>query len=120
MEQYCVSNIKSSWQDNFLQILSENTFKMLLKIAAAQERIYYCKMESIFDIGAWMFSIAPRSPGINAIENFFHLVKNQLNRDALKQKIRQENYQQFLDLVKETILNFPVGTTDNIILSMEK
>ena len=67
-----------------------------------------------------MFSIPPRSTDINPTENFFHLVKKQLNRDALEQNITQESYRQFSDRVKETILNFPVATIDNIIESMDK
>ena len=43
-----------------------------------------------------------------------------LNRDALEQNITQESYQQLSDRVKETILNFPVETIDNIIESMDK
>ena len=75
---------------------------------------------AIFDIGVRMFSVSPRSPDINPIENFFHLVKKQLNRDALEQNITQESYRQFSDRVKETILNFPVATIDNIIEYMDK
>ena len=67
-----------------------------------------------------MFSIPARSPDINPIKNFFHLVKKQWNRDALEQNITQESYRQFSDRVKETILNFPVATTDNIIESVDK
>ena len=67
-----------------------------------------------------MFSIPPRYPDINQIENFFHLVKKQLNRDALEQNITQESDRQFSDRVKETILSFPVATIDNIIESMDK
>ena len=75
---------------------------------------------SIFDIGARVFSITPRSPDINPIENLFHLVKKQLNRDALEQNITQKSYRQFFGRVKEAILNFPVATIDNIIKSMDK
>ena len=67
-----------------------------------------------------MFSIPPRSTDINPTENFFHLVKKQLNRDALEQSITQESDRQFSDRVKETILSFPVATIDNIIESMDK
>ena len=67
-----------------------------------------------------MFPIPPRSPNINPIENFFHLVKKQQNRDALEQNTTLENYPQFSDHVKEIILNFPVATIDNIIESMNK
>ena len=61
-----------------------------------------------------------RRPGINPNENFFHLLKKQLNRNALEQNISQESYQQFSDRVKEIILKFPVATIDNIIESMDK
>ena len=44
---------------------------------------------TIFEIGARMFSVPPRSPDINPI---FHLVKKQLNRDVLKQNITEESY----------------------------
>ena len=47
-------------------------------------------------------------------------MKKQLNIDALEQNIIQESYLQFSDLVKETILNFPVATIDNIIESIDK
>ena len=67
-----------------------------------------------------MFSIPPRSPEINPIENFFHLVKKQLNRDALEQNITPQNYWQFSDIVKETILNFPAAAVDNIFDTMDK
>ena len=69
---------------------------------------------TIFEIGARMFSIPPRSPDINPI---FHLVKKQLNRDVLKQNIAEESYRKFSDRVKEINLNFPVATIDNIIES---
>ena len=75
---------------------------------------------AIFDIVAQMFSIPPRSPDINPIENLLHLVKKQLNRDALEQNITPGSYRQFSDRVKETILNFPVGTINNITESMDK
>ena len=75
---------------------------------------------AIFDIGVRMFSISPRSPDINPIENFFHLVKKQLNRDAIEQNIIQKSYLQFSDRVKETILNFSVATIDNRIESTDK
>ena len=51
-------------------------------------------------------------------ENFFHLVKKQLNRNELEQNINPESYQQFSDRVKETISKFPVATIDN--LSIDK
>ena len=75
---------------------------------------------AIFDISARMFSILSRIPDTNPIENLFHLMKKKMNRDALEQNITEESYQQFFDSIKETILNFPVATIDNIIDSMDK
>ena len=75
---------------------------------------------AISNIGARIFPIPPRSPDINPIENFFHLVKTKLNKDALEQNITKESYQEFSNCVKETILNFPAATIDNIIESMNK
>jgi len=34
-------------------------------------------------IKAKVFSIPPRSPDLNPMENLFHLVRKQLNRDAI-------------------------------------
>ena len=39
---------------------------------------------------AKLLSISPRSPDINPLENLFHLIKRQLNNDAIVQKIRKE------------------------------
>ena len=130
MEQFCVSHMQSSWQDNFADFAREhfeNAFensskprgKLFLQDGHPSQNSLKAK-NAIFDTGARMFSIPPRYPDINQIENFFHLVKKQLNRDALEQNITQECYRQFSDLVKETILNFPVATIDNIIESMDK
>ena len=98
---------------------------MLLKIAATHEENYLFLQDGdpsqnslkvknpIVDIGAQMFSIPPRSPDINPIENF-HLVKKQLNRDALEQNITQESYQEFSDHVKETIYGRVATTLKNL------
>ncbi len=54
--------------------------------------------------GATLFAIPPRSPDLNPIENLFHIVKNQLDKQALSEAIHQETWQQFTARVHKTIL----------------
>ena len=125
-EQY-EEQLKGQFFADFVRERFENVFenssnprgKLFLQDGDPSQNSLKAK-NAIFDIGARMFSIPPRSPDNKPIENFFHLVKKQLNRDALEENITQESYQQFSDRVKETILNFPVATIDNIIESMDK
>ena len=71
-------------------------------------------------VGACKFSIPPRSPDLNPIENLFHLVSKQLEKDALDMHITHETFTQFSERVKRTMLNFPKDIIDNIIESMDK
>ena len=71
-------------------------------------------------MGALKFSIPPRSPDLNPIENLFHLVSKQLEKDALDMQIKQETFAQFSARVKRTMLNFPKDVIDKIIKSMDK
>ena len=64
--------------------------------------------------------ILGRSPDLNTIENLFHLVSRQLEKDALDMEIASENFEQFSARVKMTMENFPIATIDNIITSMHK
>ena len=69
-------------------------------------------------IRAKLLSIPARSPDLNPIENLFHLVKNQLNNDAIVQNIKKENFQEFSARIQSTILNFDNIVIDKIIESM--
>ena len=72
------------------------------------------------DVGALVFSIPPRSPDLNPIENLFHLVSKQLEKDTLEMEISYEDFGQFSKRVKDTSMNFPKNTIDKIIESMNK
>ena len=76
--------------------------------------------DAMNDIGAKKFSIPPRSPDLNPIENIFHLVKSKLCEDAYEQHIAKEDFQQFSLRVKNTIENIPVETINRTIESMPK
>ena len=77
-------------------------------------------LDTIQNVGGLVFSIPPRSPDINPIENFFHLVSKQLRRQAIQRNITRESFVQFSDRVRDVVLNYPVAVIDNIIDSMEK
>ena len=62
--------------------------------------------------------IPARSPDINPIENVFHLVDRKLKKDAVEKNITRESYRDFCERVKNTLLQFPTSTIDNIIQSM--
>ena len=48
-------------------------------------------------IGAVQFSISPRSPALNLIENAFNLVEKKLSSDAVKYSISKESYAEFVE-----------------------
>lgn len=75
---------------------------------------------AIDEVGARQFSIPARSPDLNPIENVFHNIKNLLRDDALNKKIYSENYEQFCQRIKRTMLNFPSDIIDRTIDSMPK
>lgn len=69
---------------------------------------------------AELLPIPPRSPDINPIENFFHLVKLQLQRQAIELNITKETYEEFSARVIRTILDFPAQTINKIIDTMDQ
>ena len=75
---------------------------------------------ALHSVGARQFKIPPRSPDINPIENIFHLVKKKLQKDALDNRITKENFEQFSERVRETLVNFAPEIIDNTIASMDK
>lgn len=76
--------------------------------------------QALEEIGATMFSIPPRSPDINPIENFFHLIGKKLAGDAVKNNITKETFKQFSRRVKRTMDEYPAKEIDKIIESMDK
>ena len=55
---------------------------------------------TMYAVDAKKFSVPPRSPDANPIENVFNQVKRQLRLDALHQKIRKESFKQFSYRIK--------------------
>lgn len=61
-----------------------------------------------------------RSPDLNLIENFFHLIQEKLCRDALNGNITEETFEQFSSHVRESMVNFPVESINRIIDIMDR
>ena len=67
-----------------------------------------------------IFRIPPRSPDLNPIENFFHLVTQKLHNDALKKNIIKETKEDFEQRIKNTVMGFNISTINKIIQTMPK
>ena len=76
--------------------------------------------EAIDDVNALIFRIPSRSPDLNIIENFFHLVSNDLKKQAITQNITSESKEQYSQRIIETMQNFNKKTINNLIDSMKK
>ena len=68
-----------------------------------------------------MVKIPARSPDLNPIENFFHLVRKKLKADAIEQNITKEKYTEFVQRIRKTMSEgIPIETMNNLISSMPK
>ena len=70
-------------------------------------------------VGARLFSIPPRSPEMNPIENVFNYTKDKLRQQALEQNITFENIEEFSARVKHTLENMPIWYINKTISSMD-
>ena len=71
-------------------------------------------------VNATLFPIPPRSPDLNPIENFFHLVSKKLRDTALQKQLSKETYDEFQQRVVDTIYSMPIQTINNLIESMNR
>ena len=70
-------------------------------------------------VGARLFSISPRSPDMNPIENVFNYTKDKLRQQALEQNTTFENTEEFSARVKHTLENMPIWYINKTISSMD-
>ena len=69
------------------------------------------------DMDAELFSIPPRSPELNPIENVFSFVKKELRDQVLENNIERESFQQFSLRVKATLYATKTSMVNSIISS---
>ena len=65
-----------------------------------------------------LLKIPPRCPDLSPIENVFHLVRKQLDKDALAKNICCESMGDFEHRTKATFMAIPTQTVDKTISSM--
>ena len=67
------------------------------------------KSRTLWDkVGARKFTIPARSPGLNPIENMFHILMSKLHLDALELAIIRENFESFSTRMKRTLEALPI------------
>ena len=71
-------------------------------------------------VGAIKFSIPPRSPDFNPIENAFNFVQKELRTHAFEKNINYETFEQFSARFKNIYENTPTKYIDKTIESMPK
>ena len=77
-------------------------------------------MDAIDDIGAEMFTIPPRSPDINVIENLFAYFKKKLQNDAKDKNITKESFHAFEDRVLSTLKTTDITFVNSLIDSFPR
>ena len=69
-------------------------------------------------IGCSVFSIPPRSPDFNPIENIFNTIRSDLMKEAAAKQISRETFEEFSSRVKRAFEQFSHESIDNTIASM--
>lgn len=77
-------------------------------------------IDSIDDIGAELFTIPPRSPDVNVIENLFNVFKRQLDNDAISRNITKETFSDFKERVLNTFQETDISYINSLIDSFPK
>ena len=77
-------------------------------------------VEKLFEEGIKRFQIPARSPDINCIENVFHKMRKEIQRDAINRNISNESFRQFQARCAHIIRNFSVPYINKVIDSMPK
>lgn len=75
-------------------------------------------LQSLQDIEAELLRIPPRSPDLNPIENIFHIVKRNLQLEAVSKNIVSESFEEFQARVLDALSRFSGSIIDKTIESM--
>ena len=71
--------------------------------SVATERVYD-------EVESFVLCITLRSPNVNRIENAFHLVNKEIQKDTIKRNITEETFTSFSQRVKRLIQRIPKRT----------
>ena len=75
--------------------------------------------EAMKHVNAQLLKIPARSPDINPIENFFHLLSERLRQDAIQHQYTHESLADFELRIIRTIRVIPQAMIDNTIVSIK-
>jgi hypothetical protein len=76
--------------------------------------------QALKNVNAQVLNIPARSPDINCIENFFHLVSHRLRADAIMHQYTKESLPEFQTRIIQTMRSIPQETIDKTIGSIRK
>ena len=113
------ADIVSSEFPNAFSMSSNPRGKLFLMDGCPRQNSALAKV-AIDNINSRIMKIPPRSPDLNPIENFFHLVGKELSRQALENQIKKETFKEFSDRCVAAIINYDACKIDAIIDSMNK
>ena len=71
-------------------------------------------------LNAKLVSIPARSPDLNPIENLFHLVGREVERDSIARKLTSQTIEEFEERVRNNIVNFDTQTINRCIGNMDR
>ena len=77
-------------------------------------------MEALHDIEAELHRLPSRSQDLNPPENIFHLVKMNLEKEALKQKITNESFEEFRERVFNSFQHIDTEIVDKTTESLPR
>ena len=69
--------------------------------------------DELFKQNIRLFSIPPRSPDLEPIENLFNLVRRTIKKDSLNQQLLRESKFEFTERVRNLLLNYDTERIDN-------
>ena len=116
--KYFASLIKNDFQ-NIFQRSNNPDGNLFLQDGDPSQNSKAAKKQ-LRKLGLEIFPIPARSPDMNPIENFFHLIDLQLTEEAISLNITKETKEQFTNRVRNTIMKFPIEKIDSIIDTMPK
>ena len=104
--------------ENMFRLTSKNGSRLFVQDNCPVQNSSLAR-RALRDKKAKQLKLPPRSGDIHCIENFFHAVKVELDKQALELNITRETYEEFSERVIRTIKNMPVDVVDKIIESMD-
>ena len=110
------------WKENFhfcsngqINAIHDCGFKMEI-----QAKIVRQQKKTFHELNGELLSIPARSSDINPIENIFHIVREELQKEAFVLNVTHETSEDFPKRVCNTIRSISVQCIDSIIDTMDK